>query len=598
MKLPIKLGVDLNDPGRKTVVLPEEKLRRHLHCIGATGAGKTVSIHAVLRPILKQTGRDAACVFVIDPMGNLSRDLLMWIASPYCPDHVRRRLIYIEPARSEYVIPFNPLRMVNDENLYYHTARAVDLVMRAWSAQNLAEQPRLMRWSYNAMAAMAALRLPLVMSRYLLHPGSDEHDAILELIPDETRGHWKRLLYDGRGNAETVLDSTRNRFQPFYKSPQVRRMFGTFDSRFDTERFIRERRIVILNVAGLGKMTGLLSSTIGSLVANEVFETTFNLATTLGRQAVEPTYLLLDECQKFVSPDVEDALPTCRQMGLRLILAHQSFSQLQRGDIDMSNIIWQARNRLMFANSAEDADIIAEELATLTFDPMAIKDRRTSLKQLIAGYRIEWLESEGITETHADSTVDQRSVGYSRGKNESHRLGADGMVLGDQSGQTHGTTTGGTHADSHSTSRSRSQHLVPIHEQFEEVSNVTFRSFDDHRQEWRRIVRQLRTGEAFGQFDSDPQLHHLQIDHRPVRETRSLETRYQELLQKNFEQEFFISTAEAERLAEQDRLRLLAHEAIQLPPGTVIESAVASSSGENSSSPPATSPLLRHTRNS
>lgn len=51
----------------------------------------------------------------------------------------------------------------------------------------------------------------------------------------------------------------------------------------------------------------------------------------------------MDEFQKFVGPDIEDALPTVCQMGLRLILAHQSFSQLERGDIDLSNMIWQAR---------------------------------------------------------------------------------------------------------------------------------------------------------------------------------------------------------------------------------------------------------------
>ena len=555
MMLPIRLGTDLQHNGQP-VCLDPDKLSRHLHCIGATGAGKTVAIHALMRPILMEP-RHKAAVFIIDPMGNLSVDLLRWMASRRCPEHVRRRLVYIEPARSESVLPFNPLRAVTDENRYYHAARAVDLVLRAWSAQDLAMQPRLMQWSYKAMAAMAALRLPIAMSRYLLHPGTQEHKALLERIPESIRHQWSQILEAKGAESTRILESTRNRFDPFYEAPQARRMFGTFESRFDVEQFIRDRRIVILNVAKLGKLPRLLGSTIGSLVANEVFETAFNLATTHGRKFVEPTYLLLDECQMFVSPDIEDALPTCRQMGLRLILAHQSFSQLQQGDIDMSNIIWQARNRLMFANSAEDADIIAEELATLTFDPMRIKDQRTSRKQLISGYRIEWLLSEGVSQTQADSTIEQRSIGYSRGRSESRPLGGTGMVLGDQSGQSHGTTTGGTHAASESTSRSRSQHMVPIHDTIEEISNVTYRSFDEHRQEWRKIVRELQTGVAFGRFVDDPQLYHIGIDHNPVRETPTLETRYQELLQRNFEQEFFISAEEADRLAERDRLRLL-----------------------------------------
>jgi len=54
-------------------------------------------------------------------------------------------------------------------------------------------------------------------------------------------------------------------------------------------------------------------------------------------------------------------------------------------NIDVSHMIWQIHNRLMFANSAKDADIIADELAVLTFDPMKIKHQLMTRRQLIAG---------------------------------------------------------------------------------------------------------------------------------------------------------------------------------------------------------------------
>ena len=53
------------------------------------------------------------------------------------------------------------------------------------------------------------------------------------------------------------------------------------------------------------------------------------------------TYLWLDEFQNFVGPDIESALPEVRQLALRLILSHQSLSQLKRGDYDLSNMIYQ-----------------------------------------------------------------------------------------------------------------------------------------------------------------------------------------------------------------------------------------------------------------
>ena len=70
-----------------------------------------------------------------------------------------------------------------------------------------------------------------------------------------------------------------------------------------------------------------LGTTIGSLALNEILETALNLP----HDVVRPTYVLLDEFQNFDGPDVYDAIPTVRQQGVRLILAHQSFSQLKQG---------------------------------------------------------------------------------------------------------------------------------------------------------------------------------------------------------------------------------------------------------------------------
>lgn len=113
---PITIGTDL-DTGNK-VVLDPDWFRTHFHLIGATGSGKTVCIHTMLKPIL-MTPRPKCCLFVVDPMGNLSQDLLKWIADErLCPEHVRQRLVYIEPSRENVVIPFNPLIHESDDHLY------------------------------------------------------------------------------------------------------------------------------------------------------------------------------------------------------------------------------------------------------------------------------------------------------------------------------------------------------------------------------------------------------------------------------------------------------------------------------------------------
>ncbi|MFN0196156.1 MAG: FtsK/SpoIIIE domain-containing protein [Planctomycetaceae bacterium] len=559
--LPLTIGTDLTTG--QPVTLDPDLLRTHLHLLGATGSGKTVCIHTLLRPLLS-TNRPKCCLFLVDPMGNLSQDLLKWMANErLCPPHVRERLVYIEPAREDVVLPFNPLVHDSDDHLYYQVGRAVEITLRAWASQNIEEMPRLRQWCFNSFFAVAAMGLPLSAAQYLLHPGSPEHEAVLKRLPDRLKLVWSEILAS-RGNERVrILESTRNRLAPFFDSGILRRMFSSVESRFDVERFIRERRIVIVNVASYGRLDRHIGQTIGGLFVNEIIQRAMNLAP----KEVDPTYLLLDEFQHFVGPDLFDALPIVRQVGLRMILAHQSFSQLERGDIDLSGLIWQARSRLMFANDADDADRIAHELATLTYDPFKLKEELFTLRQRIAGHRKEWLKSFGksSTSSHATDISESESSGYRTGeskdptalrptKSEGHdRSGSRGRSEKESlsDGQTEGS----------------SESLVPIHEDFYETSSKSYYSFDDQRVTWAQKIRSKRTGAAFGKFKDDPQLYDIAIAHHPLGETAATLAKVEELKQKNFASELFRSKDEVERETETLRMGLLTNPQIIITTG-------------------------------
>ena len=91
--IPISIGV--NQETGEQITLSPDLFRTHFHLLGATGSGKTNTIHQMLRAILA-TPRPKCALFLIDPMGNLSTDLLKWIASErLCPQHVRERLMHV-----------------------------------------------------------------------------------------------------------------------------------------------------------------------------------------------------------------------------------------------------------------------------------------------------------------------------------------------------------------------------------------------------------------------------------------------------------------------------------------------------------------------
>jgi len=549
--IPIILGCDCET--QQQVYLEPDLFRTHFHLIGATGTGKTTAIHTILRPLLADPSPKCS-LFLIDPMGNLSRDLLLWIANDrLCPEHVRRRLLYIEPAREGLVLPFNPLLHSSEDHLYYQCGRAVEIMLRAWASQNIEEMPRLRRWMFASFFSVAAMGLPISACRWLLTPGTAEHVALMSKLPPELQGQWSEILNARGSEPVRILESTRNRLAPFFESGILRRMFGSTTSRFDVARFIRERRIVILNVASLGKLDQHIASTIGGLAVNEVIQTARNMTP----NEVNPTYLLLDEFQNFVSNDLFEALPIVRQLGLRLILSHQSFSQLERGDIDLTQMIWQARSRLMFANDSEDADLLAHELATLTYDPMKLKEILYSTRQRVAGHRREWLKNVGKTSTSSHAL--DRGKSSANAQNDGRSLAPNKYQPTTSSGSSKTFTESESekNAESQGNSEGESETLVPILEEIQEIASKNYSSFDEQKVEWAKRLRTSRTGRAFGKFKDEPRLYEIDVDHHPIVETRGLLQKYDELLAKNFELEFFQSKSSAELEAEQLRAHVL-----------------------------------------
>ncbi len=328
-----KIILGKNNVDGTEINFDSDTLERHLHLIGSTGSGKTTAILTIFRQIL-MAAYERACLFVIDPMGNLSHDLLRWMANRrYCSDSVRRRLLYIEPAREDIVLPFNPLLNESLAHEYYQVERTISLILRAWESQELSAMPRLRKWCFNAFLAVARLQYPIAVCQYLLEPGSAEHVALLNRLPPDIKNEWQEILRSRGNEAIRILESTKNRLDPFFRSIILKRMFGSRKSHFDVERFIRERRIVILNLASSRRIPRHLVGAIGGLALNEILETAMNMP----REVVQPTYLLLDEFQSFIGPDIYDSIPTVRQKGLRLILSHQSFSQLIQGEVDLTS---------------------------------------------------------------------------------------------------------------------------------------------------------------------------------------------------------------------------------------------------------------------
>lgn len=483
------------------VRLPLKSFQTHYHLIGGTGKGKTTAIHTILHPLLLDAD-DTPCIIIWDRLGNLSYELLLWLASEFCTDEVRRRLVYIEPSREDVVIGMNPLLFETEDHCYFRVSRATDIILRAWEDVNIEAMPRLARWTFNAFYAAAQLGLTISDCVHFLLPGSPYHQRLLASLPDRLRIEWQELTGNRASEVLRTLDSSRNRIKPFIESGILRRMFGSTQNRLDVARFMREGRVVILNLAPQNRLSSQLGDAIGALVLNEVLA----CARSLPPHERYPTYLFLDEFQNFVGPDIEAAIPEVRQLGLRILLAHQSFAQLRRGDTDLTTMIFQAQSRMIFGVQGEDADLLAHELASIVFDPKCLKEEHYSRRQLVQGHRIVELTGWSRGRTQSNSWQQQYGQNWSAGQGRVMSPDADLPTRSesDQQGRTSNSSTGGGVSDS--AGESGHQTLVPIHDNFLELSSRTYYTPEEQERLWAKQLRTLERGQALLRLVDSPQL--------------------------------------------------------------------------------------------
>ena len=567
MEFPINIGLDLGT--NRPMYLDPSTFNTHYQFIGATGTGKTLSIETILQEKFT-CGNDKSCFFIVDPFGAFSRRLLRFIADDwYCTQSVRDRLVYIEPANTDYTTVLHPLRFDSRHNQDYQVARAMDLLLRGFESQDVSGMPRLRRFLHQGLFDISQLGLPLSFMKYLLSPGTEEHDRLLERLPLDSQAIWQDVMHKHGNKAQEYLDSSRSRVALFSDSIILERMFSTPENIFDIPRFMEEGRIVIVNLTpGDKEVHWNIADTAGSIIINEILN---HGVTMMNRTGGPPdTYLVIDEFQRFLGPDIYDFLPIIRNMGIHLMLAHQSFSQLEKGDIDLRPLISQARSRLMFANDFEDADLIAEEIANFDWDPNEIKHQVQSHRQRLIGHRTHI--NRGGSATRSDGT--SASHQSKRAKGESSSRPPEGGF------PTRGSSEQASYADMTGTSASEavgeswSESLVPIHEDFYETSSIQFRPREEIVHKWRRRMRALADdadGRCYFKQVKDSTLYHLQVRYLPPDEDAKNDDAVEALLEKNYEEGPFISVHEADRKIEELRGELLQGPVLRINSDPVTE---------------------------
>jgi hypothetical protein len=337
--------------------LPLAEWRTHLYVVGASGTGKSKYLQHLLFHLIT-AGYGCG---VIDPHSDLANDLIAHLASypkhrPWLSQPANReRVIYLDPARSDLVVPVNLLRQAY-ATPYQIAEQIVEAFKRVWpETVGEGRAPRFAEILRNALLVLAVRGLTLLELAPFLTQAAYRAQLLVN-FPDAQVSAFFAHQYDRWGREQVLMAApVLNKVSAFLFQPSVRLSLGAIDNRLDWRRIMDGGQILVVDLGGL---TGETQQLYGSLLVEQA-------ALSRREQAAEqrrPFVCMIDEFPNFMTRDagtLARILSEVRKFNVFLGLAHQTIAQT---DGRMQGALENALLKVVFASGRQTAAALAPAL--------------------------------------------------------------------------------------------------------------------------------------------------------------------------------------------------------------------------------------------
>ncbi|NKE66848.1 type IV secretion system DNA-binding domain-containing protein [Ramlibacter sp. RBP-2] len=323
----------------------------HMHIIGKTGTGKTTLLENLLRQDI-DAGRGLT---LIDPHGDLAERI-----SGYAKASGRSDLIYLDAADPEAPYGYNPLKRIADHYIPLAVSGLLETFKKRFADAWGVRMEHVLRNALYAVLDTGGGTLPDILK---LLADKDHRKDLAKRIRNETvREFWQKEFpnYSDRYRVES-LAPIQNKLGAFLADPRVRRLLTEAPQELSFRRIMDQGGVLIVNLAR-GKLGEDSSSLLGALFVTSVALAAYSRASMPEAKRLTH-YLYADEFQSFTTTAVADMISELRKYGLRLVVAHQHFDQLE--DAVKHAILGNAGTLIRFRVGAEDAKLISREFAGL-----------------------------------------------------------------------------------------------------------------------------------------------------------------------------------------------------------------------------------------
>jgi hypothetical protein len=321
--------------------------RRHLLIIGKTGSGKTT----LLKNLIAQDIQSGASVALIDPHGDLAKDVLACI-----PRSRSKHVVYFNPADLEHPIGLNLLSASTPAVRHIVSSGVVSAFKQIW---NESWGPRLEYLLYAGIATLLECPAASLLALPRLLTDATYRRRALKFVTDPiVRAFWENEYeaYERRFRNE-IIAPVQNKVGQLLMAAPLRNILGQVKSAISIPFVMESGRIFIANLSK-GMLGEDKSSLLGSLLMTQ-FQLAALSRDNIPEEKRRDCFLYVDEFQNVATDAFCSVLSEARKYRLNLTLSHQFMTQLR--EQVRKAVFGNVGSIVAFRTGAEDAEALSRE---------------------------------------------------------------------------------------------------------------------------------------------------------------------------------------------------------------------------------------------
>ncbi|MEI8233301.1 MAG: type IV secretion system DNA-binding domain-containing protein [Verrucomicrobiota bacterium] len=334
------LGDNLHAGVMSEVCLAPEQRVRHMHCIGASGTGKST----LLFNLIRQDIENGQGVALLDPHGDLADKVLGIIPAERIKD-----VVLIDPSDEEYSVGFNILAAHSDFEKNLLASDLVSVFQRlstSWGDQmnSVLRNAILAFLESTEGGTLADLRRFLLDAVY--------RNRFLGTVTDpEILYYWRKAFPQLSGNKS--IGPIITRLDEFLSRKPIRYMVSQKENRVNFAEVFDKGRILIAKLPQglIGRENSYL---LGSLLLSKLQQMAMSRQR-MPEAARRDFWCYVDEFHCFMTPSLAEILSGARKYRVGLVLAHQELRQIQADSEVASAVLSNAFTRVVFRVGDADA---------------------------------------------------------------------------------------------------------------------------------------------------------------------------------------------------------------------------------------------------